>query len=106
MRPGPAASTPRCCPSLSGSGARSTRPPWPPAPAWPSGLERRGVAAGAPGPLAPRLPSHEQVLGAERPQTLAARHDLAYWTAKAGDAASARDQLAALLPIREQLLGA
>jgi hypothetical protein len=43
--------------------------------------------------------------GAEHPDTLAARHNLAYWTGAAGDAAGARDQFAALLPARERVLG-
>jgi hypothetical protein len=43
--------------------------------------------------------------GPEHPDTLTARHSLAYWTGRAGDAAGARDQLAALLPIRERVLG-
>jgi hypothetical protein len=37
---------------------------------------------------------------------LKARHELARWTGRAGDAAGARDQLASLLPLREQVLGA
>jgi hypothetical protein len=43
--------------------------------------------------------------GPWHPGTLDARHHLAYWTGKAGDAAAARDQYAALLPIRERVLG-
>ena len=43
--------------------------------------------------------------GPEHPRTLSARHDLAYWTGEAGDAAGARDQFAVLLPIRERVLG-
>jgi hypothetical protein len=43
--------------------------------------------------------------GPEHPNTLTARHSLAYWTGEAGDAARARDQLAALLPIRKRVLG-
>ena len=43
--------------------------------------------------------------GPEHPDTLAARHNLAYWTGNAGDAAAARDQLATLLPVRERVLG-
>ncbi len=43
--------------------------------------------------------------GPEHPDTLAARHDLASWTATAGDAAVARDQLAALLPVRQRVSG-
>ncbi|MEU8364955.1 tetratricopeptide repeat protein, partial [Nonomuraea sp. NPDC048882] len=52
------------------------------------------------------LPIRERVLGAEHPDTLITRHNLAYWTGEAGDAAAARDQYAALLPIRERVLGA
>jgi hypothetical protein len=44
-------------------------------------------------------------LGPEHPDTLAVRHDLAYWTGEAGDPAAARDLFAALLPIRERVLG-
>jgi hypothetical protein len=36
---------------------------------------------------------------------LLARHNLAYWTGQAGDAAAARDQLGELLPLRERVLG-
>jgi hypothetical protein len=45
-------------------------------------------------------------LGADHPDTLTARHNLAVWTSHAGNAAAARDQLAALLPVRERVLGA
>ena len=48
----------------------------------------------------------ERVLGAEHPDTLRARRDLAFWTGQAGDFAGARDQYAALLPDCERLLGA
>jgi Tetratricopeptide repeat len=43
--------------------------------------------------------------GPEHPDTLTARHSLAYWTGRAGDASGARDQLAVLLPISERVLG-
>jgi hypothetical protein len=43
--------------------------------------------------------------GPEDPVALIARHELAYWTGQAGDAAAARDQFAALLPVRERVLG-
>ncbi|MFI6740822.1 hypothetical protein ACIBI9_48550 [Nonomuraea sp. NPDC050451] len=43
---------------------------------------------------------------AERPDPLAARHNLAYRTGEAGEAAAARDQLAALPPICERVLRA
>jgi Tetratricopeptide repeat len=48
----------------------------------------------------------DDAYGAEHPETLAARYELAYWTGQAGDAAVARDQFAALLPIRERVSGA
>ncbi len=51
------------------------------------------------------LGARERVLGAEHPDTLAARHQLAIWTGATGDSASARDMLAALLPVRERVLG-
>jgi hypothetical protein len=50
--------------------------------------------------------ARDQALGPERPETLTARNDLAYWTGEAGDAAGARDQFAALLPAMERVLGA
>ena len=43
--------------------------------------------------------------GPEHPDTLTTRHQLAYWTGEAGEAAGARDQVAALLPIRERVSG-
>ena len=43
--------------------------------------------------------------GPEHPDTLTARANLASWTGRAGDAASALDQFAALLPMEEQVLG-
>ena len=43
--------------------------------------------------------------GPEHPDALTARHNLAYWTGVAGDAAGARDQLAALMPISERVRG-
>jgi len=47
----------------------------------------------------------DNAYGPEHPDTLATRHDLAYWIGAAGDAAGARDQLAALLPVRERIQG-
>ena len=47
----------------------------------------------------------ERVLGAEHPETLIARGNLARLTGEAGDAAAARDQFAALLPVEERVLG-
>ena len=52
------------------------------------------------------LQARETELGAEHPNTLTARAELAYWTGEAGDAAAARDQYAALVPVRERVLGA
>ena len=46
------------------------------------------------------------MLGAEHPDTLRARANLARWTGEAGDAAGARDQFAALLPVQQRVLGA
>jgi hypothetical protein len=43
--------------------------------------------------------------GAEHPDALAARHELARWTGQAGDEAGARNQLAELLRVRERVLG-
>jgi len=47
-----------------------------------------------------------RVLGAEHPDTLTARGNLALWTGMAGEAAGARDQFAALLPVRVRVSGA
>ena len=47
-----------------------------------------------------------RVLGAEHPDTLTARANLAAWAGEAGDAAGARDQTAALLPVRQRVSGA
>ncbi|WP_432830535.1 tetratricopeptide repeat protein [Dactylosporangium sp. CA-092794] len=52
------------------------------------------------------LDTVQRVLGAEHPAVLQARHDVALFTGRAGDAVAARDQYAALLPIRERVLGA
>ncbi len=49
--------------------------------------------------------TQERALGPEHPDTLAARHSLAFWTGQAGDAAGARDQYAALLPVVERVHG-
>ena len=48
----------------------------------------------------------ERVLGAEHPDTLTARANLARWTGEAGDATGARDQLTALLLADKRVLGA
>ena len=49
--------------------------------------------------------SEDDAYGAEHPATLDSREELAYWTGRAGDAATARDQFADLLPIRERVSG-
>jgi hypothetical protein len=49
--------------------------------------------------------TNNDAYGPEHPDTLSVRHELAYWTGGAGDAAAARDQFAALLPIRERIQG-
>ena len=104
MRPGPGTSSPRCCPSSSGSSARA-----PGHPDRPANLARwtgeAGDAAAARDQFAALLPVRERVLGPEHPDTLSARGNLARWTGEAGDAAGARDQFAALLPVCERVLG-
>jgi hypothetical protein len=45
-----------------------------------------GDAAGARDQYAALLPIEERVMGAEYPDTLTARGNLAYWTGQAGDA--------------------
>ena len=106
MRPAPATSSPRCCPSASGClGAehpdtltvRGNLARW---------TGEAGDAAGARDQFAALLPIRERVSGAEHPDTLAVRGNLGRWTGEAGDAAGARDQFAALLPIRERASGA
>jgi hypothetical protein len=47
----------------------------------------------------------DDAYGAQHPDTLVVRAQLARWTGEAGDAAGARDQCAALLPISERVLG-
>jgi hypothetical protein len=44
--------------------------------------------------------------GADHPDTLLARGDLAFWIGQTEDPASARDQFAVLVPVHEQVLGA
>ena len=51
------------------------------------------------------LTVQKRVLGAEHPDTLNTRANLARWTGHAGDAAAARDQYAALLTVQEGVLG-
>jgi hypothetical protein len=47
--------------------------------------------AGTEGTYAALLPVTERALGAEHSNTLFSRHQLAYWTGRAGDAAGARE---------------
>ncbi|HEV2259790.1 MAG TPA: tetratricopeptide repeat protein [Streptosporangiaceae bacterium] len=66
---------------------------------------------GASGSYAAARDLHQRVVdarvpGAEDPDTLAARANLASFTGLAGDAAGARDQYAALLPLIERVQGA
>jgi hypothetical protein len=49
--------------------------------------------------------ARETSLGADHPDTLFARADLAFWVGQADDPASARDQFAALVPANERVLG-
>ena len=105
MRPGPATSSPPCCPSASGSWAPSTRDTLATRHDLACWTGEAGDAAGARDQFAALLPIRERVLGPEHPETLTTRHNLAHWTGEAGDAAGARDQFAALLPIRERVLG-
>ena len=58
-----------------------------------------GDPAAARDQYAALVPVMRQVLGAEHPDTLAARASLACWTGEAGDPAAARDQYAALVPV-------
>jgi len=51
------------------------------------------------------LDARERLLGPEHPDTLTARHQLAFWTGEAGDRAAAKDLFAGLLPVRERVLG-
>ena len=72
-RPRPGTSSPRCCPCASGSSARSTRTPCPPARTSPSWTGEAGDAAAARDQFAALLPVRERVLGPEHPDTLTAR---------------------------------
>ncbi len=83
MRPGPATSTPRCCPSASGCWAPSTRTPLTTRVNLAAWTGEAGDAAGARDQCAALLPICERVLGAEHPRTLAIRASLASWTRQA-----------------------
>ena len=52
------------------------------------------------------LSAREETRGAEHPDTLTDRANLASWTGETGDAAGARDQYAALVPVIERVSGA
>ena len=69
------------------------------------GPGRRGTLPGPATRSAALLSMHGRVLDPEHPDTLAARVNLAYWTARAGDPAGARDQDAARLTVHEPVLG-
>ena len=83
MRPGPATSTPRCCPSRSGSWAPSTRDTLTARDNLARWTGEAGDAAGARDQFAALLPVRERVLGAEHPDTLTTRGNLARWTGEA-----------------------
>jgi hypothetical protein len=68
-------------------------------------LRRSGSYAAARDLYRGMVEDRVRVLGAEHPQTLAARADAAHLTGKAGDAAGARDQFAALLAVYERVSG-
>ncbi|WP_018685007.1 caspase, EACC1-associated type [Actinokineospora enzanensis] len=53
-----------------------------------------------------QLAGRRQTLGPEHPETLTARHNLAYWQAHAGQWETAREHFAALVPVRAGRLGA
>jgi len=69
-------------------------------------LARLGNYAAARDQIAQVRDARERSLGAEAPNTLAARADLAYYAGAAGNPAEARDQFAELLPVRERISGA
>jgi hypothetical protein len=50
--------------------------------------------------------AHINALGADHPDTLVTRHNLARWTGNAGDAVAARDMCRELLPLQVKVLGA
>jgi hypothetical protein len=65
-----------------------------------------GDPAAARDQFAALVPVTERVMGAEHPDTLDVRFDLARFTGMAGDAAAARDQHAALLAVTERVMWA
>ena len=78
-----------------GAGLRRRAPEHPDRPRQPRPLDRarRGMRP-RPGTSSPRCcPVRERVLGAEHPDTLTTRGNLARWTGAAGDAAAARDHV-------------
>jgi Tetratricopeptide repeat len=50
--------------------------------------------------------ARNELLGAEHPATLTARHNVAYWTGEAGGQAAARDLFTVLFPVRKRVSGA
>ena len=73
MRPGPVTSSPRCCPSASGSWAPSTRDTLTARGNLAYWTGQAGDAAGARDQFAALLPIRERVLGPEHPDTLTTR---------------------------------
>lgn len=81
-------------PSSPCSAARQCLPQW-----------RYCSSTGARDQFAELLAIRERVLGAEHPNTLTARANLAYMAGLAGDPAAARDQFADLFPAYIRVLG-
>ena len=100
MPPGPVTSSPPCCPTTSESWAPTT--PDPVRPRHPCRVGRECGGCDGPAISTPCCCPSRQILGADHPDTLSTRHDLAHFTGEAGDAAGARDRFAALLPVRER----
>src|SRR5689334_17416185 len=65
-----------------------------------------GDAAAARDRYAALLPVVAQALGADHPETVSIRANLARWTGEAGNVTQARDDFAALLPHAQRVLGA
>jgi hypothetical protein len=70
-----------------------------------TGPAEAGDAAAARDQYAALLPVFERVFGAEHPDALTARANLAAWIGQAGNPAGARSQFAALLPVMKKILG-
>ncbi len=84
MRPGPAISTPPCCPSLSAHSDTSIPTVLSSAPFIAYWTGQAGDAAAARDQLAALLSVRERVLGPDHPDTLIARKNLNDWAKQAG----------------------